>query len=729
MSRIGYELALLYYEHRDYKIRGGKAVLKTAFRPSNPLLRVTDEYIVIDAVANGDVNELADRLAQLGMQNPSIFGRYISGRLPIASLVQAASLPSLRFARASMARTMAGLVTSQGDIAQRSDEARDIFGVDGSGITIGTLSDSYNCLDGASTDISSGDLPSGIIVLQDETGCGSGTDEGRAMMQIIHDVAPGSNQAFHSAFNGMADFANGIIELDSIANADVINDDVIYFAEPMFQDGIIAQAVDTVKQSGTAYFSSAGNQASKSYESTFTDSGEQGYFTGSTRHNFDTDDGEDTLMRVTIPASTQIIIVLQWQDPFYSVSGAPGAASDIDLFLYSSSGAAITASYDDNIGGDAVEVLSYVTPPGSSRTYYIGIEHYAGPFPGKIKFVYFNSMTIEEHATNSGTAYGHAMAAGARAVGAARYSQTPEYGQSPPLLESFSSRGGIPILFDTVGNPVNILRQKPEIVAPDGVDTTFFGFDYESNGYPNFFGTSAAAPHAAAVAALLLEQDPATGVDNIYNTMQNTAIDMNTPGVDFHSGYGLIQVDAMLYTSDYDADGVLNLYDNCPNDANPLQEDNDSDDIGDVCDPDDDNDGLSDEDEAVYGSNPFVADSDGDTILDGDEVHVYGTDPVKADTDGDSFNDGEEIAAGSSPTDPNDIPGAASGDINYDGYIDTADLVLMTRFVVNDVTPDTNQKLRADVAPRIGDSAAPDGTLNAADLMILQRLVLGVISN
>jgi hypothetical protein len=101
-------------------------------------------------------------------------------------------------------------------------------------------------------------------VLQDEAGCGSGSDEGRAMMQIIHDVAPGASQAFHTAFNGSASFASGIEELASVAGADIINDDVIYLAEPMFQDGIIAQAVDTVADIGVAYFSSAGSDPNSS---------------------------------------------------------------------------------------------------------------------------------------------------------------------------------------------------------------------------------------------------------------------------------------------------------------------------------------------------------------------------------------------------------------------------------------------------------------------------------
>src|SRR5678815_523026 len=145
--------------------------------------------------------------------------------------------------------------------------------------------------------------------------------------------------------------------------------------------------------------------------------------------------------------------------------------------------------------------------------------------------------------SNSGTIYGHTNAAAAEAVGAAVYFNTPAFGVSPPALDSFSSSGGTPILFDTAGNRLNNaeIGSKPEIVAPDGGDTTFFGTDTDSNGFPNFFGTSAAAPHAAGVAALLLQSKPGSTPIQIYAALENTAIDMGGSGFDYDSGFGLIQ--------------------------------------------------------------------------------------------------------------------------------------------------------------------------------------------
>lgn len=662
MSKANYDLALLYQEHKDYKTRGGLKRLKKKFTTSLSLPRINNEKVLVDVSASSNPQVLAGILKNLGADNLSVYGRVISAYVPIEQLEAISQLSAIQKIKPSYSHLHSGNALSQGDKAQYSDIARSTFNVDGSGITIGTLSDSYNCLGGATADVASNDLPQNILVLAESSTCSSSTDEGRAMMQIIHDVAPGAMQVFHTALGGKAAYANGILNLANNANADIINDDVIYLDEPMFQDGIIAQAIDTVKQNGVAYFSAAGNNGLQSYESAYRNSGVRGYSARSKRHDFDGGASTDSLMQVTIPANSQILFVLQWNDPFYSVSGAPGADTDMDIILYSASGQAITGSTDSNVGGDAVEVFAYTNSSSSSVTYQLAIDYVKGPEPELIKLVYFGNMTINEYATYSASSYGHAIATGSHAVGAARYTQTPAYGVTPPSLENFSSRGGVSILYDLAGNPINVKRQKPNIVAPNGVDNTFFGSDYEGNGWPNFFGTSAATPHAAAVAALIKSFNNQLTADEILTIIDSTAIDMKNAGFDYASGYGLIDASAALTSMDFDLDTVLNGVDNCPNDSNITQENNDLDSQGDVCDADDDNDGLTDVDEIAWGLNAFIADTDNDGLTDYDEVCFDGnclnydpyptgldTDANSDDSDADGLLDGVEVGLGTNP--------------------------------------------------------------------------------
>jgi hypothetical protein len=736
MHKLGMDLIVTFQEYEDFQARSGRKALGRAFNPGNPQIRTHEESIVIDAVAAGNAEALRQDLVALGLQHAAVFGHMVSGNLPIKALRNAAALTTLRLARPAYAMTLAGTVTSQGEVTMHSDLARTSFGVDGSNVMVGTLSDSYDCKGDAANDVTSGDLPSGVSVLQELTGCTSATDEGRAMMQIVHDVAPGSPLAFHSAFNGVADFAAGIIELAN-AGAKVINDDVIYYDEPMFQDGPIAQAVDTVKAMGVAYFSSAGNQARQSYEDTFRDSGIAGFYSGSTRHDFDAGGGTDTLQQITIPGNSTVSFEFQWQDRYASVSGSPGAATDLDIILYDAQGHVLAGSADNNIGGDPVEEFSFTNLAASAKNYLIGLERYSGPAPGRIKYVYFGNVTINEYATNSSTLYGHANAAGAQGVGAARYTQTPAFGVSPPVLEYFSSAGGTPILFDISGTPVNQQRQKPEIVAPDGTDTTFFwpGYDPDGTGFPNFLGTSAAAPHAAGVAALLRDLDPTLTPDGIYATLQGSALDMKTAGFDYDSGHGLIQADVALALLDTDGDRIPNSSDLCPDtaagqsvDANGCS----------AFQKDADGDGLSDGFEAMIGTDPAKPDTDGDGLSDYQEVAWDGDpttyninldlNPLSDDTDNDGFRDGMEITAGYNPLSGASFP--VWGDINNDRMVDTADVLLASRAVHGLVTLSDAGRVRGKVAPLLNGAPHPadNAPLDAADLLLIERKALGEIS-
>jgi hypothetical protein len=111
----------------------------------------------------------------------------VSARLPMTAILGLNDLSTLQFARPAYAATHVGDVTSQGDAAMRADIGRTTFGVDGTGIMVGTLSDSYDCLGGAAAGVANDDLPAGVAVLEDLSPCTNATDEGWGMMEIIHD--------------------------------------------------------------------------------------------------------------------------------------------------------------------------------------------------------------------------------------------------------------------------------------------------------------------------------------------------------------------------------------------------------------------------------------------------------------------------------------------------------------------------------------------------------------
>jgi len=541
---------------------------------TSSLLQTYNNNIVIDAVAASDVNSLLSDLQRLGLQNASTFGSFVSGMLPIDALASVAQLESLKFAKpAYKPITNVGKTTSQANVALRADIAREQFGVDGTGVTIGVLSDSFNFSGTAAEDVASGDLPSGINVLKDLPNDGSlgdifGIDEGRAMMQLIHDVAPGADLAFHTAAFNETDFAQGILALAD-AGADIIVDDIFYPTEPMFQDGVIAQAIDTVVDQGVSYFSAAGNDARESYESAFNGSNLFEPLVGGEFHDFDSGAGVDVFQSLTIPDNSGFGISFQWDSPFFSVSGGAGSLNDLDIFLFDQSGTNILASsVNQNVGNDAVEFFSFFNDGSlGTDTFNLAISKVEGLDPGLMKYILFGESTLNEYDTASGTVFGHPNARGAEAVGAAFYQDTPEFGVDPALLEPFSSAGPTPILFDTAGNRLANpeIRLKPEIIAADGTNTTFFPppfldpRDPEGDGFPNFFGTSAAAPHAAAVAALMLDAAPDMSPSEIYRILETTALDMESPGFDFDSGFGLIQADRAVAATVPEPGSVLGL--------------------------------------------------------------------------------------------------------------------------------------------------------------------------
>lgn len=533
---------------------------------------------------------------------------------------------------ASVSPNSAGSVENQANRSMYADFARVLQGVDGTGITIGVISDSYDInqrdTKNAIDDINSGDLPGPTnpfgrttpIQILAET-VGTGVDEGRALMQLIHDIAPGAKLLFHTASDATGksftdrSVGNAIRSL-AAAGANIIIDNVNGFESPFFQDGDAAQAVNEVTSKGITYFTSTGNNNRNGYQSAFVNSGivfnpgqlpvsvvpenniptlggniPVSSFKGGVAHDFDPGPGIDFLQGFTLDPGKRIAFTLQWDEPFYVGGEVATTATDLDVYILNADGTAVVGgSAIDNTKVSAntgkasgpIEFISFANLGKETSKFNIAIVRASGPDPQQIRYV-FNAPvglpTNLEFPTNSSTLYGHKNAAGAIAVGATNYQDTPAFNEliGGPTLERFSSVGGIPILFDINGKRLEQakVRLKPDIVAPDGVNTTFYGLSdpkgngsFEADGLPNFFGTSAAAPNAAAVAALMLQVAPWATPNDVAIAMRVTAVDMNDPGTtaadpgfDFASGYGFLNADrAMAMLALFDESFYLAQY-------------------------------------------------------------------------------------------------------------------------------------------------------------------------
>lgn len=577
--------------------------------------------VAIDAVTGDNPQQLKAALVGLGLTHAAVFANDVGGWLPISALEAASQRAELLSIRAAMPHTRG--VATQGDFAQLSAGARSTYpALSGAGVMVGVLSDSYDCYHvyaqpgsgvpakgqggyasqngftaDAESDVANGVLPAGVSVLEEAPCLMYGqpqqlpfADEGRAMLQILHVVAPGAKLAFYTADVSEADFASGIKAL-AAAGAKVVADDVGYFDEPFFQDGIVAQAIDAVEGQGVAYFSAAGNDSNLAYDidspgisftTAFTDAGVQEKLL-----NFDSSQATNTTaLPVTIAPLVPgefLAVIVEWDQPY--VTGAPGsggATSQIDLCVSGAGsltvvnldGTPITCTGPNKLGTDPVQVIIIGNPANvagdansgaTNVTFTVGLVN-GTTVPGHIKLVVADDgagSTINKFATNSATLQGHPGAAGAAAVGAAFSAQTPFCGFTPAILESYSSQGGAPIYFDVTGARLGapLIRQKPDFVGPDGVNTTFFGFLLgagqdpspipqcaNDSHLPSYFGTSAAAPHAAGAAALMLQANPAITPTQIYDSLTNTAAPMSGTTPNFDSGFGFIQVQTAINT-------------------------------------------------------------------------------------------------------------------------------------------------------------------------------------
>jgi len=529
-----------------------------------PVSRSGRVEVDVRAAAVGD--GLLDRLKTAGARIAYASRREDSVRasLPLPALEAVSEwedVERIALAGGAMTAQDQGTVLSEGDKAHAVDLARAEERVTGTGVKLCALSDGVDSLAGSQA---AGELPA-VDVLPGQAGEG---DEGTAMLEILHDVAPNAELSFATAFESDAAFADNIRALRFRAGCNVIVDDVLYFNEHPFQDGPIARSVDAVTADGALFFSSAGNEGntidgtSGHYEGDFAGSGRGvGRYAGDA-HDFDPGPGVQVFEPISPDSSANRPVTLFWADPL------GGSANDYDLYLLDARSNVLSFSQDVQDGDDdPYEILATPLRGGT------GLRLAVVQFDGEDRYFQLSALRgrFEDSAdglvarVSPGVTRGHSAAVDAFSTAAAPAATAlprllepgdppnplgpfPNPFTSAQLPERFTSDGPRRIFFAADGTPITpgdfsstggTVRQKPDITAADGVSTSVPGFK-------PFFGTSAAAPHAAAIAGLVLSGNPGARTAVLREAFAATALDLSPAGVDGRTGLGIVRADRVL---------------------------------------------------------------------------------------------------------------------------------------------------------------------------------------
>lgn len=484
-----------------------------------------DDTLVAVRISCSDVVAISNVVLRLGGQVIDAYERYrcVNARIPVETVESLAAEPGVTHVR-TMPRGRPNKVnTSEGVSAHLVDEVRSTYGLTGKGVKVGVLSDSVDYLDDVQW---TGDLPD-VEVLDDYWGDGEGT----AMLEIVHDMAPDAELYFATADRSEESFAENIRALAD-AGCKVIVDDYTYLDEPAFQDGIIAQAVADVTARGCLFFSSAANSGSLkmgtsgTFEGDFKDTDGDGYM------NFP--DGKNY---IELSQCAHWRITLQWSDPW-------GASSnDYDLEIEWPDGT--TSCGNDTQDGDD---NPYEVIRGCCDGECNGAKIKVKKRSGADRYIRIDTHRGQLSGGTSGNTYGHNACEAAITLGAASARENARPFTTRAVMEDYSSDGPRHMFYAANGSPLtpgNLLAsggrilQKPEVVAADDVSCATYGFN-------PFGGTSASAPHAAAIAALMLEKKSNLTKEQLLEAWTSTSWRIDGSTWNACSGHGIINAKAAV---------------------------------------------------------------------------------------------------------------------------------------------------------------------------------------
>ncbi len=496
-----------------------------------------DGRVLVDISATVS-DDLLAFIRKKGGEIISSFAKFkaIRALVPLPAIESIAGRADVRFVdSAHEAVYNASHLDVEGDICHEANLARAAFGVDGTGVKVGVLSNSDDKNPPA---VASGDLPNNIITLPGESGSTNDDSEGTAMLEVVYRLAPGAQLYYATGDGGDANMANNILALQA-AGCNIIVDDVTYPDESPFQDQAIAQAVDAVSASNVLYFSSAANSgnlttnSSSCWEGDFSDGGavDTSIFPNPGKmHNFG---GGTNYETVSIGPTSTNNVTLFWSDPL------GGSDNDYDLFILDSNGTTVLRSSTNPQTGSQDPYEFIGTLLNGERIVVVQNTGAAN------RFLHLNVSRTALLIQTDGNTLGHNSCGAPNAFSVAA---TPIYrsypnpftggGQNP--IEAFSSDGPRRIFFNPDGSAITpgnfsstggLLLPKPDITAADGVTNSIF--------FAAFYGTSCAAPHAAAIAALIESYAPGYTPAQVREVLESTALVIAPPVPNRDSGYGI----------------------------------------------------------------------------------------------------------------------------------------------------------------------------------------------
>lgn len=464
-------------------------------------------YIHLNDLSDSTLSELASAGAKVDLTNKEL--GIVQAWLPADAVEAIAASDAVnKITLPGYRRLRQGSVTSEGDAIMLANKAR-LAGARGQGVKVGAISDG---IDNRAAAQATGDLPA--IITIDPAHPGDG-DSGTALLEIVHDVAPMASLYFSGPQTSL-EFIASLNYLVNTAQCDVIFDDIGFYDEPYFEDGPVADAVQAIVGS-VVYVSAAGNDHGMHYQGPYEDVSLTQSNWPYNLHKFA--GNTDVTQQLVIPPDTQVAVFLQWSDSFGS------SANDYDLYLYDNAPnkqfLVGSNGRQNGAGDDPFESLVYTNTGSTPVTVNIVINRYSGNSKRLELYVWGGSEL--QFASTGDSIFGHPTVPGVLSVGAI-------HAATPTSIAPNSSRGPSILTF-----PALTTRQTPSVVAIDGVSVTGAG------GFPTtFYGSSAAAAHAAAIAALTINGHPAFTSAQIVDEMVNTATDLGVAGYDNIYGAGLL---------------------------------------------------------------------------------------------------------------------------------------------------------------------------------------------